>query len=1203
MAPPLKSIPHFPKHKSKILFLDTSSNHPEVEAAWQWLKARFPSARRISHEQVPANGKSQIIWWHGVDETENVIRETKSVKRNLKPLQRFLKNGGRLFLSLAAVQAVVPLGLEKKPPDIAEAGEYDPQSRPPTEWLAPHRGEIRGLMGFLPHLSQPNAPISPLAHFGGGIYLWNPKAGAPYWRFGYGPGNWPQGKVWGVHRYYIGFDPEQKLAWEYEKPAVLCVGAYLYFADAQNLFRQHLEAFVEACLRHLEVKKENEPKMKRSQGAKENKEAISDKRHLLGATSYWEPIVAKIKKTAGLFDFPQWDEWLTIKWSEASPYLTAAGGRNNGFRGLHGLFLGNSHGHSPRNQRHPVFNNFFDLAGERILLMGNERGRITEIWSHPIRLCRHLSLSVKTVGGETIWENGADTKVTLRPHQIERRRKTENMAITERIWVSVEAPLACVDWELEGNGVLYLELSFEVDFRLMWPYPASALSKLEYQNAERRGPLCCSQIHFADYRRLFRAHFALAFERGGDERTRTKDGSLFQSRPIVTKVEDLSANNESCARVTFYWRLDVQGKGSSRFVVLGGEAQDQQLQNLLRNFPAQLPELYGQQVARQNHVLEKFAEIDTPDPLFNAAARWAKIKTEAFVCRVPSLGRSLLAGFANTREGWNSGRSGYAWFFGRDACWTAFAMLHYGDFASVKDVLRFLGRHQEVSGKIFHELTTSGAVHYDAADATPLYVILMWRYLSHSGDLAFVKRQWPYIEKAMVFLASTGRDGLIENAGAGHGWIEGGKLFGVHVEHYLAGCWAEALRAAGLLATALGKANPAVHWNAQHQKVRDTLESDFWNEQTGYFYHGKNADGTFDSNITALAAVPLLFGYGKPEQGIQALRRLAGKAFNADWGVRLVGDDHPFYDPQGYHDGSVWPLFTGWTALAEFRYGRWLQGLMHVKNSMRNFQHGVLGCMEEVLHGELYQPAGVCPHQAWSESMILQPIYEGLLGIKPSAHEHRMELAPYIPLQWSFLSVGPIALGARRILFYMHRDGNLLTFQFKSPPAHGKFRPPLRIDFKPIFPSTVRLQELRWNEQLLEIKPEARTNLIRWPVSFELGAEPVTITLRLAKFFTAVPPFAKVAPGERSRGWVIIDQNINGETVAIEVEGEPAAKGTLELAGWGYEPKAVTGGELIGYDGEAGMIAFEFPGLTDSTGDKEPGPQRYARHRIEITLQ
>jgi glycogen debranching enzyme len=1140
-----KSAFRFINQSGRILFLDTGSNNPEIEAAWHWLKKRFPAAQRIAQSEIPRHGKNNVLWWHGIEKIE--IRNSKA--EPFKSLRRFLKHDGRLFLSMAAVQAVKPLGLEKESPDIAEAGLYDPQNRPAHEWLAPHVGEIRGLMGFLAHLpaNEPSATL--LARFGGGIYLWNPKAGAPYWRFGYGPKRWPRGKVWGVHRYYIGFDAGQKLAWEYENPKVLCVGAYFYFADDENLYRQHLEVFAEACLLHS---MSNQP----------------------AASRYWEPVAARVKKNTQLAKFPVWKEWPAIKWHEVTPYLMPE-----------------------RESDH-----FFDLSGERILLMGSERGKVSEIWSHPMRLCRDLSLTIKTAAGEILWENGAGAEVTIRPQQIERRHQRKNIAITERIWAGDQSPLASIEWEFEGQALLHLQLSFEVDFRLMWPYPAGALSELAYQISRRRGHASDSQIHFSDDRGLFCAHFAFAFDRDVAASSRKKDFSASESRGFITKVENISTREEPRARVSFHWQLHVKGTHTARFVALGGEADDPHLQELLAAFPKKLPELYAQQALRKYQVLEQFAEIDTPDPLFNVAARWAKLKTDAFVGHVPSLGRSLFAGFANTGEGWNAGRPGYAWFFGRDACWVAFAMLHYGDFVSVKEALHFFGRHQDVSGKILHELTTSGAAHYDAADATPLYVILMWRYLAHSGDLAFVKQEWLHVEKAMTFLFTTDRDGdgLIENAGAGHGWIEDGKLFGACAEHYLAGCWAEALVSAARLATALGKNEFAERWAAAHQHVRAKLENEFWNEKSDYFYHGKNADGSFDPNITALSVVPLLFGYGKPEQGIRALRQLAGKPFNADWGVRLLRDDHPLYNPEGYHYGSVWPLFTGWAALAEFRYGRWLQGMMHIKNTMRNYQHGALGCTEEVLHGEIYQPAGVCPHQAWSESMILQSIYEGLLGIKPHAHEHRFEMAPYIPLHWPFLSAGPLAIGDQQILFYMHREANLVTFQFKARPTHGKSRrinAPLRIDFKPIFPGTTQLEQIRRGDQLLQIQPEERQNLIRWPMSFDLGEAVETITLHLKKFFTIVPPFTDVAPGARSRGWVIIDQLINGENIAIELEGEPGTKGKLEFVNWGYRLREIKGGDLIEINGECGAIAFEFPQRAASSSD------RYARHRIEITLE
>ena len=75
-------------------------------------------------------------------------------------------------------------------------------------------------------------------------------------------------------------------------------------------------------------------------------------------------------------------------------------------------------------------------------------------------------------------------------------------------------------------------------------------------------------------------------------------------------------------------------------------------------------------------------------------------------------------------------------------------------------------------------------VHYDSADATPPYIVLMGEYLKWSGDVDFVRSQWERVERAMDHLHSTIRNdyGFIENYNVGHGWVEFGPLSGSDVE-------------------------------------------------------------------------------------------------------------------------------------------------------------------------------------------------------------------------------------------------------------------------------------------------------------------------------------------------------------------------------------------------------------------------------------
>jgi len=75
-------------------------------------------------------------------------------------------------------------------------------------------------------------------------------------------------------------------------------------------------------------------------------------------------------------------------------------------------------------------------------------------------------------------------------------------------------------------------------------------------------------------------------------------------------------------------------------------------------------------------------------------------------------------------------------------------------------------------------------VHYDSADATPPYIVLMGEYLKWPGDVDFVRSQWERVERAMDHLHSTIRNdyGFIENYNVGQGWVEFGPLAGSDVE-------------------------------------------------------------------------------------------------------------------------------------------------------------------------------------------------------------------------------------------------------------------------------------------------------------------------------------------------------------------------------------------------------------------------------------
>jgi glycogen debranching enzyme len=104
--------------------------------------------------------------------------------------------------------------------------------------------------------------------------------------------------------------------------------------------------------------------------------------------------------------------------------------------------------------------------------------------------------------------------------------------------------------------------------------------------------------------------------------------------------------------------------------------------------------------------------------------------------------------------------------FGRDQVITALQIL---DFApdSAKQIITLLAKYQgtkedkfteETPGKIMHELRTGEMArtreipfipYYGTIDATPLWLVLVNRYVENTGDIELARKLWPNIEAAL----------------------------------------------------------------------------------------------------------------------------------------------------------------------------------------------------------------------------------------------------------------------------------------------------------------------------------------------------------------------------------------------------------------------------------------------------------------------
>ncbi|HTR20305.1 MAG TPA: GH116 family glycosyl hydrolase [Gemmatimonadales bacterium] len=707
----------------------------------------------------------------------------------------------------------------------------------------------------------------------------------------------------------------------------------------------------------------------------------------------------------------------------------------------------------------------FTVAGRRTLVVGGEQTGVREIWMHPYRVARDFAV---TVGGEApLIRDVQITPILLQRHLVSRARITE-----EAVTTALDHPIALLDFRPEKIGrarglriAPELALAWQVDLRRMWPYGAGCGGDLRYALAPDRCRLFVTDS-------VGSAHV------------------LFQtSAPVSWTVRPADAGTIlSCA-------LRTQLDEPLRMAVVGGISAEDFQATLGALERRGINGIAGQRARHETQLREYQLRLRAPEDELNIASEWAKQRLDACFVDTPGIGRSLVAGYAASRPGWGDGRPGYAWYFGRDACWSALALLAVGDFAGARLVLRFLGETQDVSGKVIHEYTTSGLAHYDAADATPLYLLLAGRYAAWTGDLAFLEERWSQIDRAYRYCLETDRDddGLIENTGVGHGWIEMGPLSGAHVSLYLAAIWAAALESLAPIARALGRVGEADDLTGRAERARREIGQRFRTDE-GWAL-GLLADGTPQRHQTALTSVALLLGAVDPATAAPWFDAMASDAFSAPWGVRLLSRRDRLYNPAGYHLGSVWPLYTGWVSLAEYAGHRPAQGLRHLRANGRLPFVRAHGAFDEVLNGEVEIPAGVCPDQAWSAALFLLPVVEGLLGAKPDALQRQLTLAPHLPpdwaeCEWRGLHVGATVMDVRvvqapdRLVLRLRRTaGPRLAVTVSPALPVGRVAVDAMVDDHPLVPRLVERLGCRHGEVSLEVSEEHDVTVWHQPTS------------------------------------------------------------------------------------------------------------------------
>src|SRR6202162_1867060 len=653
---------------------------------------------------------------------------------------------------------------------------------------------------------------------------------------------------------------------------------------------------------------------------------------------------------------------------------------------------------------------FLSAVGTRAGIFGNESGRI-EAWVYPLKIFRDFHLRFHTEDRALPAESLART-IIVRPEATTIVYTSDTFTVRETFFVPVDQLGAIITFEVETEFPLEIEAVFRRDFQLEWPAALGAT----YVNWEPERN---------------------AFFFGEEQKKCT---AFLGSPTAAERRREYQTNYSSESDNSF--RLGVTEKGTdTKVIVLAASVQGRAgAEAAYQHLREEYPQLLRQSADYYRDYLSKTVGVELPDEELQRAYDWSRVSMIQGLVTNPDLGTGLVAGDPTAGE---SQRPGFAWFFGRDSMWTSLALDASGDFATTRKALEFIGRYQREDGKIPHEIAQGAnfvswfkdyPYAYASADATPLYIIAMNDYIVASGDTALAKLKWDSVWKAYQFLRSTyDAQGLPQNFGFGHGWVEGGPLLPVKTELYQSGLCAEALRALNNLARLAGKETESKELQGAFERQRILVNKAFWLPDKKRFAFALDKDNQPLDEASVLATVPMWFGLLDEEKSAEMITQLSDSNHQADWGMRIISGRATRYSGGGYHYGSVWPLFTGWASVGEYRYH-------HEHPAYANFRANALlaldgspGHVTEVLSGDYYQRLSTSsPHQIWSAAMVVAPVLRGMLGLSTDAQNTTLTLAPHLPADWPGFAIQTVHVGDATMDLSYSKTSDAIELEIKN---------------------------------------------------------------------------------------------------------------------------------------------------------------------------